>query len=133
MRMIAPLVFAAMLSSTAVQAQAGLKNEDDINHGLLIVAVAEKINRACDSIGVRVFAARGYVNDLKDIARERGYSEKEIRSYLNNKQNKAEMRERRNAFYKSRGASNLDHASLCKLGHGEIKKNSQIGVLLRAK
>ena len=133
MRMIAPLVVAALLSSTAAQAQAGLANEKDINDGLFIVAVAEKINRACDTIGVRVFKARGYINGLKDTARERGYTDSEIRAYINNKAGKAKMKERRNAYYKSKGASNLDHESLCVLGHAEIKKNSQIGVLLRAK
>ncbi len=133
MRMITSFVLAVILSSSAALAQAGLKYEDDINEGLFVVAVGSKINRACDTIGVRFLAANSYVNNLKSMARDRGYSNAEIRAYINDKAGKAEMKKRRNAYYKSKGASNLDHESLCVLGHEEIRKKSQIGVLLKAK
>ena len=60
-------------------------------------------------------------------------SRAEIEAYINDDVEKAEMRERRNAFFKARGASNLDPESLCTLGRAEIARNSQIGYLLREK
>ena len=124
------LAGATMASASA---QPGLAKEKDINAGLLVVAVADKIRRECDSISARFFTARSYAQSLKDMASARGYSEAEIDSYINNDANQAAMRERRNAYFKSKGASNLDAQSLCVLGRAEISKKSQIGSLLKAK
>jgi uncharacterized membrane protein len=136
MRLITTLALSAALSIGAVmpsQAAAGMADETDINKGLLIAAIAEKIQRECDTIGGRVFKARAYLNSLKDMANERGYSDAEIEAYINDDHEKAKMRAKRNAYFKSKGASNLDPESLCVLGHKEIAANSQIGSFLRAK
>ncbi len=137
MRMMKSLVLGAVMATTAATAQAtakpGLPAEKEINDGLLVVAVADKIRRECDAISARLFTARAYLTDLKDRAAEQGYSEAEIDSYINNDEEKAKMRMKRNAYFKARGASNLDPASLCSLGREEIRKQSQIGLLLKAK
>ncbi|RKT30412.1 hypothetical protein BXY70_2401 [Roseovarius halotolerans] len=131
------LALITMLSATAATGQAatqkGLPSETDINAGLLTVAVADKIRRACGDISARFFTARSYVSSLKEMATERGYSDAEIDAYINDDVEKARMREKRNEYFKARGASNLDPASLCTLGRAEIQKQSQIGLLLRAK
>ena len=135
MRMISTLVLTVALATGPVfaNAQVGLHAEKDINDGLLVVAVADKIRRACDSISARIFRARSYAISLKELASSRGYTDEEIDAYIENKENKAEMRLRRNAYFEARGASNLDAESLCVLGRAEIQKQSQIGVLLKAK
>ena len=139
MRILTSITLCLALASGAASASAGsykdsgLYRENDINQGLLVIAVADKIRRSCDSISGRLFTARSYVNSLKDVAESRGYSEAEIDSYINDKAGKAEMRLRRNAYFESKGASNLDHDSLCVLGRAEIANQSQIGKLLKAK
>src|SRR6056297_103474 len=137
MRMMKPLLIGAVVMTTALNAQAaaqsGLPAEKDINDHLLVVAVADKIRRECNSISARFFTARSYLNDVKDMAEKRGYSETEIEAYIENDQEKAKMRAKRNAYFKARGASNLDPASLCTLGQDEIRKQSQIGLLLKTK
>ena len=131
--MIAAATVALTAGMGAATAQSGLHNETDINQKLLIVSVADKINRACDSIGARYFKAHAFVKNLKAEAESRGYSSYEIDRYIEDKANRAEMRKRRNAYFKSKGASNLDPQSLCVLGRAEISQNTQIGVLLKAK
>lgn len=134
MRMLTPAILALALSAaSAADARADLADEADINAGLLVVAAADKIRRACDDISARFFTARAYAQQLKSMAEDRGYSEAEIDAYINDSNNKAMMRERRNAYFKSKGASNLDHASLCRLGREEIRKKTRIGSLLREK
>lgn len=135
MRMIAPLILALSLGGgvAAADARSGLAQEADINAGLLAVAVADKIRRECDGIGARLFTARAYAGQLKEMAIERGYSDAEIDAYINDKAEKAKMREKRNAYFKSKGASNLDPASLCRLGQEEIRNRTTIGSLLKAK
>lgn len=119
--------------AAAASAESGLRAEADINAGLLDLAVADKIRRECGAIGARYFRAQRYVNDLKAMAEDRGYSRDEIDAYINDDAEEAKMRERRNAYFKARGASNLDAASLCVLGRAEIAQGSRIGRLLRAK
>ncbi|QGX98005.1 hypothetical protein EI983_06835 [Roseovarius faecimaris] len=132
MRMITPLVLVAALG-VGTAASAGLQDETDLNNGLLVAAVAEKIQRECSTIGARMFRARAYANELKERAEARGYTMAEIEAYVDDSDEKRKMRERRNAYFKSKGASNLDPDSLCVLGHAEINKNSPVGQLLRAK
>lgn len=127
------MTLAAIMALAALPAHAGLKDEKVINDGLLYIAAADKIRRECGSIGGRLFKAQAYANALKKAAAERGYSDEEIDAYVNDKANQAAMRERRNAYFKSKGASNLDPASLCVLGQAEMANGSRIGRLLRAK
>ena len=135
MRMIslASVTFALAVASAGVSAQSGLHNEKDINDKLLVASLADKVNRGCDSIKARYWAAHRFVNDLKAEAESRGYSRAEINSYIENKANRAAMRKRRDAYFESKGASSTDPQSLCVFGHAEIQKQSQVGVLLRAK
>ena len=136
MRLISTFVLAAAVSfmfALPSDAKAGMAQEADINNGLLTAAIAEKIQRECRTIGGRLWKGRSFLNALKDMATARGYSDTEIENYINDDVEKAKMRERRNAYFKSKGASNLDPESLCLLGHDEIAKNSQMGRLLRAK
>lgn len=134
MRMITTAILALTLTAFAAQdARAGLRDEGDITAGLLAIAAADKIRRSCDEVTGRLWVARTYLNGLKDIAAARGYSDAEIDSYVNSSANKAEMRKMRNAYFKSKGASNLDHASLCRLAREEIAAKTQIGAFLRVK
>lgn len=133
MRLILTVLIALSLGGAASAARADLANEKDINAGLLIMSIANKIRRECPAISGRLWEARSYANQLKDMARQRGYTNAQIDAYINDSAEKAKMRERRNAYYKSKGASNLDHASLCRLGLEEIKNGSQIGSFLKAK
>ncbi|MEM9843863.1 MAG: DUF5333 domain-containing protein [Pseudomonadota bacterium] len=130
-RRLTALFLALCLALPANAAQSGLRQEADINNALLVISVADKIRRACDSIGANLFKARSLVNNVKELALERGYSEGEIDSYINDKANRAEMRGLRNDYFEAKGASNLDAQSLCVLGRSEIASSTQIGRLLR--
>ncbi len=133
MRLILTTFIALSLAGTAGAARADLAAEKDINAGLLAVAAADKIRRECGDMSGRFWAARSYANQLKDMAIKRGYSEAQIDAYIDDSAEKAKMRERRNAYFESKGASNLDAASLCRLGRDEIKNRSRIGSFLKAK
>ncbi|MFX0541331.1 DUF5333 domain-containing protein [Roseovarius sp. S4756] len=133
MRLVITTLIALSVAGGASAARADLAAEQDINAGLLAVAAADKIRRECGDISGKFWAARSYVNQLKGMAIERGYTEAEIDAYVNDDAEQAKMRERRNAYFKSKGASNLDAGSLCKLGKDEIKNRSRIGSFLKAK
>ncbi|MEI4260439.1 DUF5333 domain-containing protein [Roseovarius sp. D0-M9] len=133
MRLILTTLVALSLAGGASAARADLGAEKDINAGLLAIAAADKIRRECGDISGKFWAARSYVNQLKGMAQKRGYTDAQIDAYVNDDAEQAKMRERRNAYFKSKGASNLDAASLCRLGQDEIKNRSRIGSFLKAK
>ncbi|QIE44129.1 DUF5333 domain-containing protein [Pseudohalocynthiibacter aestuariivivens] len=134
MRMMTTAILSVTLAGfVATSGHAGLRDERDITAGLLAIAVADKIRRSCDDVSGRLWVARSYLNGLKAIARERGYSEAEIDAHVNSSENKAEMRKMRNAYYKSKGASNLDHPSLCRLAREEVAAQTQAGKFLKVK
>ncbi|MEM6587905.1 MAG: DUF5333 domain-containing protein [Pseudomonadota bacterium] len=133
-RMIQAMSIAAVaaLASTS-PGWAGMGEEADINQGLVYIAAADKIRRECSSINGRMLKAQRYANALRSIARDRGYSDEEIDAYLDSKEERAKVRAQRNVYFESQGASNLDPASLCTLGHAEIAGKTQVGYMLRAK
>jgi len=97
------------------------------------VGIADEIRNRCDSISARTFRALGFLNSLKRDARSKGYSNDEINRYTKSKTEKTKMRKRGQVYLAQNGASTSDAASMCRLGRAEIKKRSQIGVLLRAR
>ena len=135
MRMISALTLSAALLTGSIGAadQSPLHGEKSINDQLLLVSVVDKINRGCGSLKVKFFKAQAFVRDLKAEAQARGYSKAEVNAYIEDKAHRAAMRKRRDAFFVSNGASSTDPQSLCAFGHAEIQKQSQIGVLLKAK
>ena len=134
MRMITTAVLSLSLTAfAATSAHAGLRDEGDITAGLLAIAVADKIRRSCDDVSGRLWVARSYLNGLKKIASDRCYSDAEIDNHVNSSENKAEMRKMRNAYFQSKGASNLDHPSLCRLARDEIAAQTQAGKFLKVK
>lgn len=126
-------LFAMSLAFAAPLSAKGLQDEIQINNGLLAVGIADEIRNRCDSISARTFTALGFLNSLKRGARSKGYSNDEINRYTKSKAEKAKMRKRGQAYLAQNGASTFDAASMCRLGRAEIKKRSQIGVLLRAR
>lgn len=131
-------VFASVLMGTIAfsapaQAKVGLPNETEINNGLFAFALANEIRKKCDSISPRMFRALSFRNKLYSMARARGYSTAEIDAYIDNRAEQEKMKARGNDYLKQYNASLSDGESLCRAGRAEIKKRSQIGVLLRAK
>ncbi len=134
MRMILALVTGLAATTSMVEARAdSLADERDINTGLFIIAVADKIRNKCDEISPRYFKALGYLRSLQTEARNRGYSDDEIDRYINDDAERDKMEARRNAYIRDSGANPSDAASLCLLGRQEIARDSQIGQLLRAR
>ena len=61
-----------------------------------------------------------------------GYSDDEIRNYVESDVEKARMRKKGKAFLAANGVNPDDPETFCTFGRAEIAKNSAIGALLRA-
>lgn len=136
MRMITTLTTAAVLSlglTYSAGAKAALRDVPEIDDNMLWVAIAIEISDKCDEIKPRTIRGLFFLNNLKQRALSMGYSDEEIQAYVKSDEEKARMRERGEAYMKSKGLDPADIGDLCTLGHAEIARNSQIGVLLKAK
>ena len=134
MRMMLPLIAATLMANASfATALPPLREVKEIDDGLFAVAVADQIRKECPSISARMFRALSYINALENRARDLGYSEEEIKAYVESKAEKARMRARGEAYLKANGVSYAAPETFCALGKSEIAKATRIGQLLRAK
>ncbi|SFD81907.1 DUF5333 domain-containing protein [Roseivivax sediminis] len=134
--LIAPLValsLAAGAVPAATQGQTPLRDVAEIDDSLLMVAIADDLRKTCDDIDARLIRAYSYLQKLKGMARDRGYSDDEIEDYVTSKAEKKRMEARGKAFLAARGVDRSDKGAYCTFGKQEIARGSQIGVLLRAR
>ena len=70
---------------------------------------------------------------IKAQANDLGYSDDEIRAYVESDTEKARMRAKGEKFLAQNGVSYDKPETFCTFGRAEIAKSSAIGVLLRVK
>ena len=129
----ATLTLIPLAGPAATQSKPPLREVSQIDDALLMVAIADDLRKTCDDIDARLIRAYSYLQKLKGIARDRGYSEDEIEHYVTSDDEKARMEARGDAFLASRGVDRGDRTAYCTFGRQQIAKGSQIGVLLRAR
>ncbi|MGE4324847.1 MAG: DUF5333 domain-containing protein [Pseudodonghicola sp.] len=110
-----------------------LRDVPEISDGIFTVVVANEIRRKCDDIQGRLLRGIGEISRLRARANQLGYSDSEIRALLDSREEKARMIERGRDYMARFGLDYDKPGDLCRLGRLEIKNNSAIGALLRAK
>lgn len=121
------------LSTAAVAAKTPLREVPEISDGIFTIVVANQIRRSCDDINGRLTKGIGEIRRLRARANELGYSDDEIRAVLKSDTEKARMIERGRKYMAGKGLDYDRPGDLCRLGRLEMKNNSAIGALLRAK
>ncbi len=129
------LIFAALLilAPASVTAKPPLRDVKEIDDALYYIAIANEISEYCDTISGRRLKAIGVMWDLRSTANKLGYSDSEIRAFVDSDAEKDRMRAKGEAYLAQNGVSYEDPNSFCTLGQKEIHRNSAIGVYLRAK
>ncbi len=123
----------AVIAPQFAAAKTPLRDVAEIENPLFAVAVAKEVADHCDSIGARYLKGLGELRRLQARANELGYSDKEIRAHVESKAEKARMRAKGERLLAQNGVSYDQPETFCAYGRAEIKNNSAIGVLLRAK
>ncbi len=131
MRVLTAFLVMALSAGSAVWAKPPLREVAVIDNGLMAVAIADAIRKSCDNIDARLFRAYSALSTLKTLARERGYTEKEVERYVTSKDEKARMKAKAEAFLQENGVAPGDSAALCRFGQREIQSQTEIGQLLR--
>ena len=123
----------AAASPVAAQDKPSMRDVPEIENKLFAAAVGHEISEICPTISARRMKALGQAWQLRSRANELGYSDAEIREYVESDAEKARMRAKGEAWLKANGAVYGQPETFCAVGRAEIEKKSAIGALLRAK
>ncbi len=127
------LAFGFALTIPAIaEAKPPLREVKQIDNELYYIAVAKEISDYCPSISGRKLKAINVMWGLRSEANSLGYSDQEIRDYVDSDAEKDRMRAKGEAYLASNGVTYENPNSFCTLGRKEIDRNSAIGVYLRA-
>ncbi|MFK7752005.1 MAG: DUF5333 domain-containing protein [Sedimentitalea sp.] len=124
---------AVLTCAAPVMAKPALRDVPEIENALFAVAIADEVRDYCDGISARMIKAVTTLRALRARANKLGYSDGEIRSYVESDTEKARMRAKGRKFLSQNGVSYDQPDSFCTFGRAEIAKSSAIGVLLKAR
>ncbi|WP_243698690.1 DUF5333 domain-containing protein [Paracoccus alkanivorans] len=110
-----------------------LSQEKYINDRLIAARIADRIRRECDSIDARMVYAWSQARALKKYARDKGYSEAQIKAFLDSEPDKERIYAVAEDYMTRNGVTKGDTESYCRLGRDEIARKTVTGSLLSAK
>ena len=110
-----------------------LINNKEIWHSLLEISVANKVSEDCDLINARKLKGLMALLEVKNVARQLGYSDDEISEFVNSEVNRNNLAKQTDKFLKDSGVDLKYSDQICNFGIDEIEENTQIGSLLRIK
>lgn len=118
---------------TQAEVNAALRNDREIYNGLYVMGIAHGIRDICPTIEARMLRANSLALNLYSRARSLGFTYDEVRAFLRDEGNKAELRAIVIAYYNQRGADIEQPQTICALGEAEIAAGTSAGSLLRAR
>ena len=130
-----PIVVALCAAFPAASAgdKPSLRDVPEVENIIFAAALAHEVSENCPSIKARKVKALGMAWRLRARANELGYSDSEIKAYVESKTEKARMRSKGETYLKANGVDYNNPETFCVFGHAEIANSSAVGALLRAK
>lgn len=115
-----------------VAARTPLAENSHITESLVAGRVGDMIRQSCPSITARLFTAYSKLKALESFARDQGYSEAEVKGFLNDPSEKARIKALADSYLQAAGVVAGDSESYCRAGRDEIAKATLAGSLIRS-
>ncbi|MCC7321024.1 MAG: DUF5333 domain-containing protein [Rubellimicrobium sp.] len=128
---LAVLVTALSANGSAASDAIPLADQTEITDGLIAAAIAWEIGEGCDSIDARMLRGAAFLAGLHQRARQMGYSDAEIRSFMDDSAQKARLEAEAWQRFAELGGVRGEPATYCAVGREQIAAGTQIGNLLR--
>lgn len=128
---LALALFLVPAGAALAQTRAGLPNEPHATAALVEARVADRVRRECSSIDGRMLRAISEARQLKAWANGQGYSDDEIRSFLESREQKNRIYALADARLQRNGAVPGKPETYCAAGRAEIEAGTLAGSLLR--
>lgn len=109
-----------------------LREVKEIDQNMLWVAMAIEVSDKCQTIAPRTLKGVAFLWSLKGKASDLGYSDAQIKAYIESDEEEARIRKLGEAYVRDRGLDPKVAADLCTFGEQEIAANTQIGQFLRS-
>lgn len=134
MRIIPPLALslALVFAGSMAMAKPPLREVKEIDQNMLWVAIAIEVSDECKTIKPRTAKGLSYLWGLKSKASKLGYSDDEIRAYIESDAEEKRIRSLGEAYIRAAGFDPKTKAGLCAFGEAEIARGSIIGSFLRS-
>lgn len=107
-----------------------LQDEPHIRDSLVAGRVADVLRTECGALHARMLLALSKLDDLRDYAVAKGYTEAEVKAFLKDKKQKDAMKAIAADYLAKAGAVAGDEESYCRVGKDEIAKGTLAGSLL---
>lgn len=108
-----------------------LNKDPVLENGLRIMAQGYWMRKNCDEVSLRLFRSMGLVNSLKARGRELGYSDEELRAYLDDKEEQARVEVLARAEMESFGLDFDDPSTFCVVAKAKVKEGKGFGRYFR--
>ncbi|WP_162617553.1 DUF5333 domain-containing protein [Yoonia maritima] len=128
---IAAIAIAATGMVSPLAAQTPLKDVAQVRNGIIYVGMAYEISRKCDDIGARTWRGLNYLQSLKRLASDLGYSDAQIDAYVHDDAEKDRLENIARQQLAQLGVVPAEPATYCAVGHAQIAANTRVGWLLR--
>lgn len=125
-------VIAAALAGPAA-ALPPLSQERHVNDSLVQARIADKLRRGCPDLDARIIRAFSEARKLKRYALDKGYSEKQIDAFLDDRDERRRIYGEADRYLAANGVKEGQPETFCRLGQQEIARKSIAGSLLVAR
>jgi hypothetical protein len=115
----------------ATAANPPLSDVSVITEGLINAAIAYEVDQQCESLEGFMVAGVNFLWSLKGHASDLGYSDDEIKAYIDNDSEKDRLEVIARQRLRDMGAVEGEWETYCTVGRSEMAAGSQIGRLLR--
>lgn len=121
---------AATFAATPAMSLEPLAQDKYINDRLIAARIADRIRRECPSYSARMVYAYNQARALKKYARDKGYSEAQIDTFLDSKEDKRRIYGVAEEYLTRKGAVKGNADSFCTVGAQEFANNSYVATFL---
>nr|WP_319250382.1 DUF5333 domain-containing protein [uncultured Celeribacter sp.] len=109
-----------------------LREVKEIDQNMLWAGLAVEASDECPTLEVKKLKGLSFLWGLKNKASAMGYSDDEIRAYVESDAEEARIRKLGETYVRAAGFDPKTTAGLCAFGEAEIKRGSIIGSFLRS-
>ena len=133
LRLLFVIFLLCFCSAYSINAKTLLINNVEIWNSLIKISVANKVSEDCESIDARKIKGLMALLEVKNVARNLGYTSDEVGEFVNSEENRERLSKHTDEFFKDNGVNMENSNAICEFGMNEINEKTPIGSLLRIK
>ncbi|WP_226553145.1 DUF5333 domain-containing protein [Celeribacter naphthalenivorans] len=126
------LALALIAGAAAAAELPPLREVKEIDQNMLWAGLAVEVSDECPTIDVRKLKGVSFLWGLKNKASALGYTDEQIRAYVESDKEEARIRRLGEAYVRRAGFDPKTPEGLCAFGEAEINRGSIIGSFLRS-